>query len=285
MVTAFRCTYCESRIPWRVEPSDVGVPAGEELRPGATYPYSGCPCGYGRFVRYEDTADQPSGPSVDLAPGTAAAKVAGARYESLPLDSIRPNPHQPRRFFDARALNSLASSIRRVGLLEDILVRPTGDGFEIVLGERRWRASQLAEAPTIRAKIVDLDDDEAREISLTENVHREDLTPVEEAFSFKSYIDAGTEVQDVGRRFGGLQERIADRLKLLNSHTYIAYQQQRIDELVETVERLRSLRPSAGARYEAVLVDADQLVAHLIEGYDVVAELADGRLALRRIAE
>jgi ParB family chromosome partitioning protein len=271
--------------------ADVGAPAGEEFRPGATYPYSGCPCGYGRFVQYEGLADDAADPALsitDVAIGVVAEKIDGAQYERLPIELVRPNPHQPRRFFDGRALTSLANSIRSVGLLEDILVRPAGDGYEIVLGERRWRASQLAGVATIRAKIVKLDDDEAREIAVTENVHREDLTPVEEAFSFKAYVDGGDGVHEVGRRFGGLQERVAERLKLLNSHSFIAYQQQRIDELLETVERLRLVRngsESGGARFEAVIVDADQLVARLIEGFDVVAELADGRFAVRRTVE
>src|SRR5262249_28794786 len=151
-----------------------------------------CPCGYGRFIRGEATsADGPpaggtprapdltAGPALD---GAIAAKLADPRYAVLPVEAIRPNPHQPRHFFGARALTWLAGSVGAVGLLEDVLGRPADDGYEIVLGERRWRATRIAGMPTIRAKIVDLTDDEVREVSITENVHRADLTPVEEAF-------------------------------------------------------------------------------------------------------
>ena len=281
-MTAFRCTYCGALIPWRLTTKDVGVPDGDEFRPGATYSYSGCPCGYGRFIRYENDATDEPGAVPDAVPGAVAAKLEGARYEQLPVNLVRPNPAQPRRFFDGRALTGLANSIRTVGLLEDILVRPVGDQYEIVLGERRWRATQLAGRPTIRTKIVDLSDEEVRDISITENIHREDLTPVEEAFSFKSYVDSGDGISDVGRRFGGMQERVAERLRLLNSHSYITYQQQRIDELLETVERLRTLRGGTRKKYDAVVVSDGELVDRLTEGYDVVAELADGRFALRR---
>lgn len=282
---SFRCTYCESLIPWGLSAKDLGVTEGDEFRPGATYPYSGCPCGYGRFVRF-DGALPGAGGGESLPPeGGIAAKLEGARYENLPVDAVRPNPHQPRRFFDAKALGGLAGSIRAVGLLEDILVRPVEDGYEIVLGERRWRASQLAGRPTIRAKIVDLSDDEVREVAITENIHREDLTPVEEAFSFKAYVDDGDAISDVGRRFSGMQERVAERLRLLNSHAYVAYQQQRIDELVETVERLRALHAARPAAYEAVVAGPDDLVERLAAGFDVVATLPDGTFALRRRAD
>lgn len=278
-MTSFRCTYCESLIPWRLTEEDVGVEPGAEFRPGATYPYAGCPCGYGRFVSYESESD--SDPAAPPGDGAIAAKLAAARYDELPVPLVRPNPRQPRRFFDSKALTGLAESIRAVGLLEDILVRPVGDEYEIVLGERRWRATQLAGRPTIRAKIVDLTDDEVRDIAITENIHREDLTPVEEAFSFKQYVDGGDGIADVGRKFGGMQDRVAERLKLLNSHSYITYQQQRIDELLQTVERLRAARDTK-KRYEAVVVAEHELTDRLADGFDVVTRLADGRLALRR---
>lgn len=278
-MTSFRCTYCESLIPWRLTEEDVGIEPGAEFRPGAIYPYPGCPCGYGRFVQCvseSDTAVEPA--PVD---GSVAVKLAAARYDELPVALVRPNPRQPRRFFDSKALTGLADSIRTVGLLEDILVRPVGDEYEIVLGERRWRATQLAGRPTIRAKIVDLTDDEVRDIAITENIHREDLTPVEEAFSFKQYVDGGDGIADVGRRFGGMSERVAERLKLLNSHSYIEYQHQRITELLQTVERLRAARDTK-KRYEALVVSEDELTDRLADGFDVVARLADGTFALRR---
>jgi ParB/RepB/Spo0J family partition protein len=278
-VTSFRCTYCESLIPWRLTEQDVGVEPGAGFRPDATYPYTGCPCGYGRFVRYRSESDVAA--ETPVPDGAVAGKLAAARYDELPVALVRPNPRQPRRFFDGKALTGLADSIRAVGLLEDILVRPVGDEYEIVLGERRWRATQLAGRPTIRAKIVDLTDDEVRDIAITENIHREDLTPVEEAFSFKQYVDDGNGIADVGRKFGGMADRVAERLKLLNSHSYITYQQQRITELLATVDRLRAARDTK-KRYEAVVVPEAELTDRLADGYDVVTRLADGAFALRR---
>src|SRR5262249_20710028 len=156
------------------------------------------------------------------------ARVAAARHAAVPLAQIRPSPFQPRRFFDMDALRGLAASIAEIGLLQDVLVRPVGETYELVLGERRWRACQLAGGPDIPVKIVQLSDAEARRLTMVENVQRQDLTAVEEALAFKGYVDEGKQAQEVGAALGGLQEHVAARLKVLNSQLYINHLEQQI---------------------------------------------------------
>lgn len=289
MQLRFRCTFCGSVIPWEIPPADLALGEAESAVPGRLYPYEKCSCGYGRFVEAESPSAPPAagGPltgdgRVGISTSTRE-KVDRARYERLPIEKVHPNPKQPRKFFDGEALRGLADSIARIGLLEDILVRPDGAEYEIVLGERRWRASRIACLATIPAKVAALDDGEARLISLTENVHREDLTGVEEAFSFKAYVDEGRRLTEVGAAFGGMEQRVAERLKMLNSHYYVRFQEERIERLQGIVETLRErLRQSANGRYEARIVELERLEAHLADGFDVAAVLPDGRVAVRR---
>jgi ParB family chromosome partitioning protein len=194
-----------------------------------------------------------------------------------------PNPRQPRRFFDSDALRGLAVSIRKVGLLEDILVRPSGEKYEIVLGERRWRASQLAGLDGISAKVVALDDEEVRLLAITENVQRENLSKVEEAFSFKQYVDEGALITSLGDDFGGFGDRIAERLKVLNSHHYVEFQQERINELTEAIERLRAqvVTPEQ-PRFDVQIASGDGVLALLQAGFELAVALGDGRFAMRR---
>jgi ParB/RepB/Spo0J family partition protein len=278
----FRCSFCGSVIPWTVNLSDIGLDEADEPGPGRLYGYAKCYCGFGKFIRCESPAEA-SQASASPAGSPTAEKVRGAAYRCLPVDQVHPNPKQPRKFFEGEALRGLADSIRTVGLLEDILVRPVADGYEIVLGERRWRATQLAGLAEISAKIVDLDDDEVRSIAITENIHREDLTDVEEAFSFKSYIDEGREITEVGREFGGMEKRIADRLSVLSSHHYVEFQQQRIQELTETVSRLRGERQRPEpVHFEAKAVGGPELVAAIQDGFELVTQAGDDQYVLRR---
>jgi len=279
----FRCTYCSRAIPKDLSREELGLEPAELLDAGNLYPYTGCSCGYGKFVRYDVPGAAASGTvAVDTTPSATAEKVRHAEYARIPLDEIRPNPGQPRRFFGGDALRGLASSIAKVGLLEDILVRPRDGWYEIVLGERRWRASQLANAKDISAKIVDLSDEEVRLLAIVENVQRENLSEVEEAFSFKQYVDDGSLITQVGTEFGGFGERIAERLKVLNSHHYIEFQEERINELTGLVDQLRAQTVGGPRAYDAVEVGPEELVDHVAKGYDVTVRLDDGRYLVRR---
>jgi ParB-like chromosome segregation protein Spo0J len=281
-----RCTYCQALIPWEVAPEDVGLPTTQDFVAGKIYPFEGCPCGLGKFVKVPGEADTPPPAEMSSGPTETAVKVLGAQYARLRLDQVRPNPTQPRKFFDGDGIRGLAESIRTCGLLEDILVRPKGDYYEIVLGERRWRASLVAGVAEISAKIVDLDDAEAERISITENIHRENLTDVEEAYSFKAYVDSGHEITTVGSSFGGMEERVAARLRVLNSRHYVAYQQKEIEELTAKVRSLRrQLRDvKAVGKFVAEIVDESELVARLEDGYEVAAVFPDGRCLVRKRA-
>ena len=142
---------------------------------------------------------------VNLRPEAEGARRADTR---LPVTRLKPNPLQPRKDFDADALESLAQSLRQKGVIQPLIVRPSGDDFEIVAGERRWRAAQIAQLHDVPVVIRDLDDTEVLEVAIIENIQREDLNAIEEALGLKALID----------RFGHTQERIAEALSKSRSH-------------------------------------------------------------------
>jgi ParB family chromosome partitioning protein len=141
----------------------------------------------------------------------------GAVLRELPLASIVPNPHQPRRFFDEESLQELAASIREVGVLQPILVRPTaGDQFELVAGERRWRAAKRAGLAMVPAIIRSIDDALSVEQALIENLHRADLNPLEEASAYQALIEEyGLTHEQVAQRVGKSRSAISNTLRLL----------------------------------------------------------------------
>ena len=280
----FRCTFCDFVIPWSISKEELGLKPEEEFQHGQIYPYEKCACGWGKFVIYEQFGALPTAPGPAAVPeALIKERISQARYDKIPLDNIDPNPFQPRKFFDADALRSLAQSIQSVGLLEDIVVRPVEGRYQIVLGERRWRASRLANTGTINAKVVELDDEAVRLISITENIHREDLTQVEEAFAFKQYTDQGKRLSEVGEYLGKMGDRVAGRLKVLNTNLYIKYQDERIQQLQEMVEKLRTqLNPESNNHYESRVVHIDEVTGYLNGGYDVAAVVDAEHIIIRR---
>ena len=284
----FRCTNCGKKIPWPLAKTDIGIAEWEEPTGGSLFPYEKCWCGWGKFIKCEDL-EALQGQEKPRMEAEIKTKTEQARYEKLPVKQIHPNPKQPRKFFDKVALQSLANSIGTIGLLEDILVRPdkTNGGYEIVLGERRWRASQISESETISSKIVNLTDEEARLISLVENLQRENLTEVEEAFSFKSYIDGGMSVEEVGHALGKLDDRVAGKLKTLSTHYYVRFQEDRIRELTKDSENLkaelRALQGKHPTQYTTrILASKEELIEAMNDGWEFVAELSDGEFLLRK---
>ncbi|MGH6959862.1 MAG: ParB/RepB/Spo0J family partition protein [Dongiaceae bacterium] len=147
----------------------------------------------------------------------AAARTRPAR--SLPVELIRPGPFQPRHRFDDEPLRALAESIRENGILQPILVRPRPDdpnSFEIVAGERRWRAAQLAQLHDVPVIVRDLTDQEALELALVENVQRQDLSPLEEAEGYRRLLEEFNNTQDnLARRVGKSRSHITNALRLL----------------------------------------------------------------------
>lgn len=134
----------------------------------------------------------------------------------LNLSELRPNPYQPRKIFDDEALNELASSIKEHGVFQPIIVKKTVKGYDIVAGERRFRASKKAGLQTIPAIVKDFTDDEMMNISLLENLQREDLTAIEEAMAYKAIIDASSLTQEeVAERVGKSRSHVTNMLGLL----------------------------------------------------------------------
>lgn len=136
---------------------------------------------------------------------------------SLNLKDILPNRFQPRLHFDEQKLEDLADSIRRYGVIQPIVVRQIGNKYEIIAGERRFKASKLADKETIPAIILNLSDRDSEEIALLENIQREDLTPIEEAVSYKRILDIGYITQEkLAKQLGKSQSSIANKIRLLN---------------------------------------------------------------------
>ena len=152
-----------------------------------------------------------------MAETPAAPAPAGPKRE-LPIEQLKANPDQPRRVFDKDAIEELANSIAAKGMLQPILVRPMGhDSYEIVAGERRWRAAQKAQLHKVPVVIRDLTDEEAAEIALIENVQRVDLNPVEEAAAYSRLSDVyGRTQEEIARAVGKSRSHVANIMRLLN---------------------------------------------------------------------
>ncbi len=140
----------------------------------------------------------------------------GNELRELLLEQVIPNPHQPRKVMDPEAVSELAASIESEGLLQPIVVRPTEKGFELIAGERRWRAHQRLGRSTILARVVEATDLSSSSLSLIENLQREELNPVEEAMGYQSLIsDFNLGQQEVARRIGKSRSHVANLLRLL----------------------------------------------------------------------
>ena len=176
---------------------------------------------------------------------SGAPATAGDDLRNVPVELVVPNPRQPRRSFDEAALEALAGSLRERGILQPVLVRPVAGGtYELVAGERRWRAAQIAGLDSIPAIVRDRDDAEALEAALIENMAREDLNPVEEARACAALVEElGLTRESVGLRVGRSRVAVTNLLRLLDLP----------DEALELLER-RELSEGHG---RALLLAAD----------------------------
>lgn len=196
----------------------------------------------------------------------------------LPVADIQPNPHQPRQHFDDASLQALAASIRREGVMQPVVVRPCRDaavGYELVAGERRWRAARLAGLDRIPALVRELDDQRVAEWALIENLQREDLNPLERAQAFRSLHQTfGLSHGDIAERVGLDRSTVTNLLRILE-----------LDPRVQTLVR-DNLLSMGQARALAAVADADAqhaLAQRVVaEGLSVrqveqaVRQLADG---------
>lgn len=146
----------------------------------------------------------------------ALSAPTSAERREVPLRQIRPNPYQPRRVFDEAALQELRSSLEQHGLLQPVVVRESGGSFELISGERRWRAAQLAGWAKIPALVREASDDELLELALVENVQRQDLDPIEKARGYRRMVaDLGLTQEAVAQKVGLQRATIANHVRLL----------------------------------------------------------------------
>jgi ParB family chromosome partitioning protein len=148
---------------------------------------------------------------------TASPSEAETELRELPVELISPNPQQPRRIFEEESLVALAASLKDRGVLQPVLVRPVPGGtYELIAGERRWRAAQLAGLDTVPAMIRPHDDAESLELALIENMAREDLNPLEAARAVAALVEElGLTREEVGRRIGRSRVAVSNLLRLL----------------------------------------------------------------------
>jgi ParB/RepB/Spo0J family partition protein len=188
--------------------------------------------------------------------------------KSIALDRIEPNPDQPRTIFDEAALHELANSIREHGVLQPILVRPLGENrYQLVAGERRWRASKEAGLATIQALVEEIDDDTALEIAIIENLQREDLSPLEEATMYDRMIhEHGYSIRKLADKLGKDKGYLENRLRLADAP--------------EEIRELVSLRKdSLSHAYELLKVDDPKKRRRL------AGQVASGELSLVKLRE
>ena len=156
-------------------------------------------------------------------------------YQKLPIYKVEPNPNQPRQDFDEEELQALADSVTEHGIVQPLTVRQLESGYyQIIAGERRWRAARIAGLSEVPAVIIEADDKKAMELALIENLQRQDLNPVEEALGYKSLMeDYGLTQEDTAKRVGKSRPAVANALRLLGL-------------CPEVLEKLRSGELTAG---------------------------------------
>ncbi len=144
--------------------------------------------------------------------------VENSPYQRLPIYKVEPNPGQPRQDFDEEALQELSDSISEHGIIQPLTVRETGTGYyQIIAGERRWRAARMAGLTEVPAVIIEADDQKATELALIENLQRQDLNPVEEALGYQTLMEQYSMTQEAAsQRVGKSRSAVANALRLLN---------------------------------------------------------------------
>ena len=168
-------------------------------------------------------------------------------YQKLPIYKVEPNPDQPRRDFDEEELQALADSISEHGIIQPLTVRELKSGYyQIIAGERRWRAARLANLSEVPVVVIEADDKKAMELALIENLQRQDLNPVEEALGYKSLMeDHGMTQEEAAKRVGKSRPAVTNALRLLNLSD-------------EVLEKVRSGELSAGHARAVLTVKSEK---------------------------
>ena len=175
--------------------------------------------------------------------------------QSVPIEMIVPNPNQPRKTFESLALDDLVSSIQEKGVLQPLIVRKVGDNFEIVAGERRWRAAQRAQLHELPVIVREFTDTEVLEVAIIENIQRSDLNPIEEAAGYKQLMD----------RFGHTQEKMAEALGKSRSHIANLMRLLNLPSSIQT-HVIEGRLSSGHARTLVTIEDSEALVKKIIDG-------------------
>lgn len=189
---------------------------------------------YNRSVLGRGLNDIEGGKGLDALIDTNGVRTQGtSTINEIPLDQIEPNPNQPRHDFDADALQELANSIREIGIIQPITLRQTADNcFQIIAGERRWRASQMAGLTAVPAYIRTIKDESVMEMALVENIQREDLNAIEIALAYEHLLEGdGMTQEKVSERVGKSRTAITNYLRLLRlpAQVQMALQKKEID--------------------------------------------------------
>lgn len=216
---------------------------------------SGLGRGLGELFQRTDT---PQTADVQETTNQSAEMPDGSYYAEIPVELVSPNPQQPRQVFDPDELAELADSIREIGLLQPVVVRPAGDRYELIMGERRWRAHQLAGIKTIPTIVRATDDAALLRDALLENLHRVQLNPLEEAAAYRQLLDD----------FACTKEELASRIKRSRPH-------------ISNTLRLLTLPAAVQRRVAAGVLSAGHARALL----SLADPLAQEQLAQRVVAE
>ncbi|HVN51733.1 MAG TPA: ParB/RepB/Spo0J family partition protein [Acidimicrobiales bacterium] len=197
-----------------------------------------------------------------LIPTAELADVGSTDLQDLPVGVVDPNPNQPRTYFDEEALVSLTASVAAVGVLQPVLVRPAEGGrFELIAGERRWRAAKRAGLQTIPALVRTVADADSLEQALVENLHREDLNPLEEAAAYQQLMeDFGLTQEQVANRVGKSRSAVTNTLRLF--------------QLPPSVQKLVAERKLSAGHARALLGSPDRLFQETTARRAVAEELS-----------
>ncbi len=202
------------------------------------------------------------------------ANAGSKSLQNLPIDMIRQSPYQPRKIMEPEALEALASSIRQQGVVQPIVVRKAGENYELIAGERRWRAAQQAGLQDIPAVIKSVNDQEAAAIAIIENLQREDLNPLEEAQAFANLIDKfGLTHQEVGEVVSRSRSAVSNSLRLLELADSVKEMLNRGDLEMGHARALLALKNKQQIKCAQKIVDrqlsvraAESLVKQLLNG-------------------
>lgn len=183
----------------------------------------------------------------------------------IDINKISPNPEQPRRFFEETALEELAASIKEYGVIQPLILKKAGDYYEIIAGERRWRASKIAGLKKVPAIVREYDEKLGFEVALIENLQREDLNPVEEALGYKKLAEMlELNAEGIADKVGKSRPAVANAMRLLN-----------LDE--KTLELVKDGKLSAGHARALLAVEAEDIRLHLAE------RVVEGGLSVRAV--